>query len=328
MPRANATLTAIRGVRVGHAEVRANRTGTTVVLLNRPAIAFADHRGGWPGSFDAAASDLGKTFIDRHALFLTGGDIYGYDAAIGIRRFLLETHRAERKGGGRMPAILGTNIYDLGFADPEGVDYVELGYRACVAASTRPVSQGNVGAGIGATVGPLFEELGHKGTKGGLGSSASRVGPWTVGALVVTNCVGNVFDPSEGVTIAGMRRPKGTGFIEMDDVLEDYVRASSGRSGTTIGVVGTDAPLDHEQLARLVELAHDGIALAVRPAHMSTDGDTILGFTTKRPRSRRVEYPTFDALHHVAVREVAKAAVNGVRAARSLGGVDAARDVT
>jgi len=61
-----------------------------VVLLNPPAIAFADARGGWPGTYDTAASDLGKTFIERHALLLTGGDVYGFDAVAGIRRFLLE----------------------------------------------------------------------------------------------------------------------------------------------------------------------------------------------------------------------------------------------
>src|SRR5947208_14273443 len=85
----NRTLTAIRGVRVGHAQDRRRRTGTTVVLLDPPAMAFADARGGWPGTYDTVASDLGKTFIDRHALLLTGGDVYGFGAGAGIRRFLL-----------------------------------------------------------------------------------------------------------------------------------------------------------------------------------------------------------------------------------------------
>src|SRR5437879_7647272 len=109
----NGTLTAIRGVRVGHAQDRRRRTGTTVVLLEPPAMAFADARGGWPGTYDTAASDLGKTFIDRHALLLTGGDVYGCDAVRGIRRFLLEDRLASRKRGGTMPAIMATNIYDL-----------------------------------------------------------------------------------------------------------------------------------------------------------------------------------------------------------------------
>ena len=316
---ANSTLTAIRGVRVGHAQNLERRTGTTVVLLEPPAMAFADARGGWPGTYDTAASDLGKTFIDRHALLLTGGDVYGFDAVRGIRRFLLEHRLASRKGGGTMPAIMGTNIYDLEFAETEGFDYSDLGYEACVDASTKTVAQGNVGAGTGATVGPFFGPSG--GTKGGVGSSAARIGPWTVGAIVVTNCVGNVYDPFENRTIGGTLRGDGTGFWEMDDLANEYLKRSKTRSGTTIGVVGTDAPLDHEQLARLVELAHDGIALAVRPAHMSTDGDTILGFATRSKKGTTIDHRAFDVLHHVTVREVARAAVNGVRAAGTLGGI-------
>jgi len=316
---ANETLTAIPGVRVGHAHDLRRRTGTTVVLLDPPAIAFADARGGWPGTYDTAASDLGKTFIERHALLLTGGDVYGFDAVRGIRRFLLERKLASWSGGGKMPAIMGTNIYDLGFADVQGLDYTDLGYAACTAASTKPVAQGNLGAGIGATVGPFFGSSG--GTKGGLGSSAARAGPWTAGAIMVTNCVGNVYDPFENRTIGGTLRKDGGGFVEMDDVSDDYLKRSTTRSGTTVGVVGTDAPLDHEQLARLVELAHDGIALAVRPAHMSTDGDTILGFTTRTRKGPRLDHRALDVLHHVAVREVARAVVRGVRTAKTLAGV-------
>jgi len=287
--------------------------------VNPPAIAFADPRGGWPGTYDTAASDLGKTFINRHALFLTGGDIYGYDAARGIRRFLLERKLATAIGGGTMPAIMGTNIYDLEYADARGLDYTEMGYEACQEATSRPVSQGSVGAGTGATVGPFVR--GMLGSKGGLGSRASRVGRWTVGTIVVTNCIGNVYDPFESETIAGTHRKGRNEFMELDSVLDAYITKSVPRFGTTIGVVGTDAPLNHEQLARLVELAHDGIALAVRPAHMSTDGDTLLGFATRRGRRGQVDYREFDAIHHTAVQAVARAAVNAANAAKIPGGV-------
>src|SRR5207245_1396410 len=107
-------------------------------------------------------------------------------------------------GGGQLPASSGTTIYALGFADVQGLDYTDLGYAACTAASAKPVAQGNVGAGIGATVGPFFGSAG--GTKGGLGSCAARAGPWTVGAIMVTNCVGNVYDPFENHTIGGTLR--------------------------------------------------------------------------------------------------------------------------
>ena len=325
MPR-NTTLTAIRGVRVGHATDLERRTGTTVVLIRPPAMAFADTRAGWPGSYDTAASDLGKTFLKRHALFLTGGDVYGYDASIGIRRYLLAKGLARARGGGKMPAIMGTNIYDVHFGPLEGRDYVALGEQACRAASARPVPQGTVGAGTGATVGPFVDRAGLTGTKGGLGSSAAQVGPWTIGTIAVTNCVGNVVDVVAGRTIAGTHRRGSSTFLEMDDVLDAYLARSAIRSGTTVGIVGTDAPLDHEQLARLVELAHDGIALAVRPAHLSTDGDTILGFCTGRRPARRLDHLLFDAIHHVAVREMAHAAVRAVRRATSLGGYDGLAD--
>ncbi len=289
-------------------------------------MAFADMRGGWPGSFDSAASDLGKTFIDRHALFLTGGDIYGYDASIGIRRFLLSKGLAKPRGGGKMPAILGTNIYDVHFGPLEGRDYAALGERACEAASPAPVAQGTVGAGTGATVGPFFEGRGLRGTKGGLGSAATRVGRWTVGAIAVTNCVGNVFDLAQGKTIAGTHRAGSGAFLEMDDMLAAYLKRSAIRYGTTIGVLGTDAPLDHEQLARLVELGHDGLALAIRPAHLSTDGDTLLGFCTGKRPPRRLNHLAFDVLHHVAVQTVARAAANAVRRATGLGGYEGLAD--
>ena len=148
-----------------------------------------------------------------------------------------------------------------------------------------------------------------------------RVGRWTVGAIVVTNCIGNVYDPFEGETIAGTHRNGHKEFLELDEVLHAYITKSVPRFGTTIGVLGTDAPLNHEQLARLVELAHDGIALAVRPAHMSTDGDTLLGFATRRGQDGRVDYREFDAIHHTAVQSVARAAVNAAKAARAPGGV-------
>ncbi len=326
MPYSNPTLTALPGVRVGHAQDLKHRTGTTVVLLDPPAMAFASLRGGWPGSYDTAGSDLGRTFINYHALFLTGGDVFGYDAAIGIRRFLLEKGLAKTRGGGRMPAIMGTNIYDVEFSPLEGQDYVTLGESACRNASPRPLAQGTVGAGTGATVGPFFDARGLQGTKGGLGTSAAKAGPWTVGAVVVTNSVGNVYDTFEGRTVAGTHRRGAKTYLEMDDLLEDYLERSTTRFGTTIGVVGTNAPLDHEQLARLVELAHDGLALAVRPAHMSTDGDALLGFCTGRRPPKRLDYRAFDVLHWVAVREVARAALNSVRKATGLGGYEGLAD--
>src|SRR5207249_9636696 len=112
-------------------------------------------------------------FIERHALLLTGGDVYGFDAAAGIRRFLLERKLASPTGGGKMPAIMGTNIYDLGFADTKGLDYADLGYTACLNASTKPVSEGNVGGGRAQRSGRSSER--KAGRKAGSGAVPRRL---------------------------------------------------------------------------------------------------------------------------------------------------------
>ena len=315
---ANGTLTAVPGVRVGHAQDSEARTGVTVARFDRPAEAVRDARGGWVGTFEGDALDLGRVYTKRHAIFLTGGDIYGYDAARGIRAFLLERGIAHYRRPGEEPSISGANIYDLDFADTRNVSYEHLGRVACEAAARRPVAQGNVGAGTGATVGKLAVDGGS--TKGGVGSAAMMVGPVVVGAVVVVNAVGNVHDPATGELLAGTRR-RGGGTYTMDDLLARYlrVRGSRGRA-TTIGIVATNVAVPRESLQRMASIAHNGIALAVRPAAMATDGDTLFGVSTERLR-RRVNSNVLDALCHMATQAVARSIVNAVRAAESLGGV-------
>jgi L-aminopeptidase/D-esterase-like protein len=44
---------------------------------------------------------------------------------------------------------------------------------------------------------------------------------------------------------------------------------------TVIGVVATNARLNKEQANKVAQMAHDGLARTVRPAHTMVDGDTI-----------------------------------------------------
>ena len=48
-----------------------------------------------------------------------------------------------------------------------------------------------------------------------------------------------------------------------------------GRESTTIGVVITDAAVDHRTLERMTIAAHDGMARMIRPCHTAVDGDAI-----------------------------------------------------
>ncbi len=70
----NNTLTAIEGLRVGHAEDKAG-TGCTVILLDPMAEVAYEARGGYPTTFDTDGIDIGKRFVKRHAIFLAGGDV-------------------------------------------------------------------------------------------------------------------------------------------------------------------------------------------------------------------------------------------------------------
>ena len=316
---ANNTITAVEGLRVGHAHDEHARTGCTVVLLEPEADVACEARGGWPGTYDTHSIDVTKTFVRKHAIFLTGGDVFGFDVATGIRRYLLEKRMASRTGSGKLPGIVGANIYDVEFANVQQANYPQLGYQACINASSRAVSEGNVGAGIGATVGKFS---GRKfASKGGCGSSAVRLrNKLVVGALVITNSYGNIYDYQNGRIISGARRPSG-GFMEFDDLLRKGEKHSGRRGNTTIGVVATNAILSHEQLLKVAQMAHDGLAMSIRPVHTSLDGDTIFATTTTKMPSNTQKNGVVDVVGYLASCCVANAASRSVKTARTLGGV-------
>ena len=315
--RLNETLTVVQGLRVGHAQDEYARTGCTVVLFEPEADVACEARGGWPGTYDTDSIDVTKTFVKKHAVFLTGGDVFGFDTALGVRRYLLERNLASASRAGKLPGIVGANIYDVEFASIQEANYSDLGYTACQNAATKPVEEGNVGAGIGGTVGKL---VGMKlASKGGCGSWAAQLpNNIVVGALVVTNAVGNVYN-SDGQTVAGVRRPEG-GFREFDEIMIDYLKDSSHRN-TTIGIVATNVDLSHEQLIKMAQLAHDGLAMSIRPVHMSIDGDTLFAASTAKIFGLREVARIVDIIGYTGARCIARAVVRSVMAARTLSDV-------
>jgi len=323
----NTTITAVRGVKVGHASDPENLTGTTVVLFDGPSVTAVDARGGWPGTLDTDSVAAAKTFHRKHAIFLTGGDVFGLKCAFGIQRFLLDRSLASNSGPGRLPGVVGANIYDLEFGKAlDRVDYEKLAYDACVKSSASPSAQGNQGAGLGATVGKL---RGIKyAMKGGVGSNSTRVAErFTVGALVVTNAVGNVFG-ADGATIAGTRRGKRNDeFVEIEDVSSTYVaerRQKTLSRATTIGVIVTDLRLSHEEAIKVAEMANDGLARCIRPVHTATDGDVIFCVSTAKVSLGEVSPDLLSLVGHTAATEVQLSVINAVRSAKGLAGVPAA----
>lgn len=76
-----------------------------------------------------------------------------------------------------------------------------MAYHACENASRDTVPEGNVGAGMGCTIGK-YRGI-SRAMKSGLGTYAVQAGRIKVGAIVAVNALGDVYDIDNGQMIAG-----------------------------------------------------------------------------------------------------------------------------
>jgi L-aminopeptidase/D-esterase-like protein len=240
-------------------------------------------------------------------------------------RFLEERGIGFETGVARVPIVPAAVVFDLAIGNPLVRPDAAAGYAACEMASELAFGEGSVGAGTGATVGKLLGP--HFATKGGIGSASQKIGAEiVVAALVAVNAVGDIVDPATGEIVAGARNATGAGWLDSAKAMRGELGASSGAArafeNTTVGVVATNAELTKEQANLLAAMAQDGITRATRPAHTMYDGDTIFVLATGR-----VPAADLTAIGHIAAEVVAHATVRGVKAATSLGGVPALRDL-
>lgn len=277
VPGSRNALTDVAGLSVGHARHASWPSGVTVVVAEAPAVAAADQRGGAPGTRELALLEPGCLVEQVDAVVLAGGSAFGLAAADGVMDALAADERGFAVGDAIVPIVPALILFDLGLppAKRTTTAYAELGRRAYAARGT-DVAEGNVGAGTGATCGPL---------KGGIGT-ASMVDPGTgvtVAALAAANAVGSAVMPGTRTLWAwpferngelGCQVPP-AGLGALDDDID-------GRPGghTTLVVVATDAALDRAQAKRLAMMAQDGFARALRPVHTPFDGDTVIALAT------------------------------------------------
>jgi L-aminopeptidase/D-esterase-like protein len=150
-----------------------------------------------------------------------------------------------------------------------------MGYQAARNATCDDISQGSIGAGTGATVGKFAGE--KQSMKGGIGSASIHLGNnIIIGALVVVNALGNIIDPETHQTIAGARNPEDGSFLDPMDVLKSIPASiQPALKNTTLAVIATNAALGKEDVTKIAQMAHDGFARAINPAHTQFDGDII-----------------------------------------------------
>jgi len=319
-------LTDIPGIEVGHATNLDALTGCTVVLCRKGAVGGVDVRGGAPGTRETDLLSPLNLVEKVHAVLLAGGSAFGLDAATGVMRYLEEQGIGFEAGATKVPIVPAAILFDLGLGSASVRPDAEMGHRAATSASADMREQGNVGAGTGASVGKIF---GMKSAmKSGLGSASLDAGGGVrVGALVAVNAFGDVFDPKTGEVIAGARStqlgPLHLGAQGYFANTLETMRTFAGRtvlgfatkSNTVIGVVATNARLDKAQAAKVAQMAHDGLARAIRPAHTMLDGDTIFALSTG---NKDADVTTVGAF---AAEVMAEAILRAVREAAPAGGL-------
>jgi len=297
------SITDIEGVTAGHYTDAEAKTGCTVVLCEKGAVCGVDVRGGAPGTRETDLARPGNLVKKAHAVLLSGGSAYGLDAAAGVMQYLEEKDIGFNTGYAKVPIVPAAVIYDLGVGKADIRPGKQAGYYACLEASAPGLQQGAFGAGTGATVGKLLG-LAHA-CSGGVGTASIELKDGViVAALFVVNAFGDVVDPHTGKTVAGMKNPDGSYPGTCEVLLSGIENKAAAGQNTTIGVVATNAALTKEEANKMAAIAHDGIALCVRPAHTMLDGDTVFALSAGEKQA------DFNVLLAAAVEAVCRAIVN------------------
>jgi L-aminopeptidase/D-esterase-like protein len=321
-------ITDIPGIEAGHATDPDALTGCTVILCRKGAVGGVDVRGGAPGTRETDLLNPLNLVEKVHAVLLAGGSAFGLDAAGGVMRYLEEQGIGFDTGVAKVPIVPAAILYDLALGSASIRPDAEMGYRAAASASAEGCPQGNVGAGTGASVGKIF---GMKSAmKSGLGSACVDAGGGVmVGALVAVNAFGDVVDPHTGAIIAGacstQLGPLHFGAPGYFANTLETMRTFAGRTvlgfatktNTVIGVVATNARLDKAGTSKVAQMAHDGLARVIRPAHTMLDGDTIFALSTG---NKNADVTTVGAF---AAEAMAQAIVRAVQEAEPAGGLPA-----
>jgi L-aminopeptidase/D-esterase-like protein len=315
-------ITRVQGFLVGHAHDLQGITGCTVILCPPGTVAGADVRGSAAGTRQMDALTNLHIVEEVQGVCIAGGSAFGLEAAGGVMAYLEERGRGFDVCIARVPIVPTAVIYDLALGDCRARPDKAMGYAACLAALDQPQGDGNVGAGVGATVGKLFSV--PQATKGGLGTSFLE-GPegLQVGALVVVNAFGDVVDPLNGTILAGARKaPDSREFADTVAMLrQGLVRRQFGDLNTTIGVVATNARLSRGQAQKIAQMGHDALARCIRPVHTMFDGDVVF---TLAHSEVAADLNTVGVLGEAALEQ---AIIQAVTSARCLGGLPSYQDL-
>jgi L-aminopeptidase/D-esterase-like protein len=305
-------VTDVRGIEAGHAQDEEALTGCTVLLCREGAVCGVDVRGSAPGTRETDLLNPINLVEKVHAVLLTGGSAFGLDAAGGVMRYLEEQNIGYSMGPLKVPIVPAAVLFDLGIGRADVRPDSAMGYRAAASASSDASAEGNIGAGTGASVGKMRGM--EYAMKAGIGTASVDLNGLIIGALVAVNAIGDVMDPGSGTKIAGLRSGSTLEWMKNPGA------ESAVQSNTVIGAVATNARLNKVQATKVAQMAQDGLAQAIRPAHTMFDGDTIFALATGEVDADVTTVGAF------AAEVMAQAIVRAARMAESAGGLPGLKD--
>ena len=310
------------GLRIGQVEDAKAGTGCTVLLCPEGMRAGLDVRGGGPSSRESQLLNPLMAAEVLHGIVLAGGSSFGLGAADGVMRFLEEKGVGLDVGITKVPLVAQSDIFDLTVGDSHLRPDSAMGYEAARLAWEAPYyKDGNFGAGCGASVGKWCGM--EYAMKTGVGSYVMRLGSLEVGALVVLNALGDVFDWKNARQVAGLLGEDKKSLRDSSQVMKEASHIADNKfvNNTTIGVVFTNAYFEKAALCKIAGMAQDGMARAISPVHTSADGDSLYAVSLGDTRADR------DLVGTLAAEAVSEAILQAVSAAESAYGLPAARDL-
>lgn len=285
---------------IGHADNA--HTGVTVIISEKGAVGGVDVRGSAPGTRE---TDLlrGYNSVERvNAVTLSGGSAFGLESACGVMEYLYGRGIGFDTKSHPVPIVCSAVLFDL-LNEKLIFPDKEMGLTACRNAKRDNYVCGSIGAGKGATVGKIRGM--QYCSRGGLGVAVKTVMGATVAAVFAVNAVGDIYDYRTNKIAAGARLSDGSFLNSFDAVVNaDFARIYG--TNTTIGAILTDAVITREQANKLASVAHDGLAMSIRPVHTAMDGDTVFAL------SECTSTLDFNVLCAVAVELTAGAVLNAV----------------
>ena len=315
-------VTEIDAVKIGQTENAQAGTGCTVFVGENGMRAGVDIRGGGPASRETPLLNPLMAAQTIHAIVLAGGSAFGLDAAGGVMRCLEERGIGFDVGVTKVPLVVQSDIFDLTVGDPAVRPDADMGYEAAVHALDDPnYRDGCFGVGCGATVGKIAGM--DMCMKTGIGSFALQAGELKIGAVVVVNALGDVFDAKSGEQIAGLLSEDKRTLRSTSEYMKRSLAVTENKfvGNTTLAVVMTNGRFDKAQLCKIAGMAQDGYARSIQPVHTSADGDSIYAVSVGEVAA------DMDLVGMLAAETVSEAIARAVQNARGGYGFPAAADL-